>query len=186
MITSRLKIIFILLITCLACTSNKEQKDNNTTDVDSTQQTAAVDNQSPHQEETEEEEMERILKERYLEDIIAFTELTTYDGEYRISTESEGVDATLQLKYNGDQTFDYQWKLAVTSEETTCKGEMKGVLTMDQTQHGFDKIEDCFVHFNFNGYFNDGYVVEIDFEDQTKCASLTGECIFSGTYINKK
>lgn len=137
-------------------------------------------------EETEEEETDRIFRQRHNEDSVAYTELGMYDGTYLIYTESDGVNATLKLHYNGDQTFKYEWSFEVVSEEANCKGIRKGILAMDRTQHGFDRSENCVIHFNFNGYWDNGYVVEIDFEDQTKCPDLIGECTFSGTYINSK
>lgn len=52
---------------------------------------------------------------------------------------------------------------------------------MDRTQHGNDVDGECRIHFNFNGYSSDGYIVEIEFEDQSKCG-VKGACTFSGTY----
>lgn len=139
------------------------------------------------EEETEEEESERVFKQRHIEDSIAYTQLGIYDGNYLIYTESEGIDASLNLLYNGDQTFKYDWRFAVSNEEANCERNMEGTLVMDRTQHGFDRQGECFIHFNFNfnGYGSEGYVVEIDFEDQAKCLNVKGECTFSATYVKK-
>ncbi len=137
-------------------------------------------------QETEAEESERIFKQRHIEDSVAFTQLGTYDGTYSIKTESEGVNATLTLHYNGDQTFNYEWSFDVAGEEASCKAKRKGIVAMDRTQHGLDSDGNCTMHFNFNGLWNDGYVIEIDFEDQAKCSDLIGQCTFSGTYIRAK
>ena len=137
-------------------------------------------------EESEKEESEQIFKQRHIEDSIAYTQLGIYNGNYWIKTESEGVNATLTLNYNGDKTFNYEWQFVVDNEEIKCFGKKKGVLAMDRTQHGVDLSGNCTLHFNFNGFWNDGYIVEIDFEDQAKCPDLKGECTFSGTYIKNK
>lgn len=168
----------ILAMFFLSCASQKEQGNSNPTD------NTVKDSSLLQREETEEEETERLLRERHVEDSTTYAQLGTYDGVYLIYTESAGVDATLQLHYNGNRTFNYEWKLEVSDEGTNCLGHRKGVLTMDQTHHGFDRTEDCVIHFNFNGYWNDGYVVKVDFEDQSLCPDLVGECTFSGTYIN--
>ena len=138
------------------------------------------------QRKSEEEEIERILKQRHFEDSITYTELGIYNGDYLIYTEIEGVNSTLKLLYNGDQTFNYEWNFNVSKDEVICVVKMNGIVTMDRTQHGFDSQGDCFIHFNFNGSWSEGDVVEIDFEDQTKCMSIKGDCIFSGRYIKKR
>ncbi|MDL5048522.1 hypothetical protein QQ054_21140 [Oscillatoria amoena NRMC-F 0135] len=138
------------------------------------------------EEETELEESERIFKQRYLEDSIAFAELDRYDGTYEIQTESEGVNAQLVLQYKNDMTFNYTWSFNVASGEVSCKAHREGVLMMDRTQHGFDRVDDCMMHFNFNGLWDGGMVIEIDFEDQFKCNFIKGnECTFSGAYVKK-
>jgi len=133
------------------------------------------------QEESEEEETERIMKQRYAEDSISYSQLAMYGGNYEIKTESEGVNATLNLQYNGDQSFNYEWSFEVDVEQAKCKAKRKGVLVMDRTQHGIDADGECRIHFNFNGYTSKGYIVEIDFEDQSKCG-VEGGCDFSGAY----
>jgi len=138
------------------------------------------------QEETEEEETDRIFKQRYLDDSIAFAQLDMYNGSYFLNTESEGVNASLKLVYNGNKTFNYEWNYEVLNGEVNCEAHLNGVFVMDRTQHGFDDNNNCVIHFNLNGYWNNGYVVEIDVEDQAKCSFLKGECSFSGHYINSK
>lgn len=133
--------------------------------------------------ETEVDETDRVMRLRYFEDSVAYAQLVTYDGTYQIQTESEGVNATLSLHYNGDRTFTYDWNFVVDNEEIQCNGSRKGLIAMDRTQHGVDVKEACLMHVNFNGNQDGGYVVEIDFEDQSKCDFLTGECAFSGTYL---
>jgi hypothetical protein len=137
-------------------------------------------------EETEKEETERILKQRHQDDSVAFSELAIYNGTYRIQTESDGVNATLKLQYKGNQTFAYDWSFNVSAEEADCNAKRKGILTMDRTQHGFDRKGNCMMHFNFNGLWEKGYVVEIDFEDASQCPDLKGSCTFSGTYVTEK
>lgn len=138
-------------------------------------------------EETELEESERIFKQRHTEDSIAYSELSVYNGTYTIQTESDGVNAKLVLHYNNDKTFNYTWSFEVASEEVNCKANKKGILMMDRTQHGFDRIGECLIHFNFNGSWSEGMVVEIDFEDQKKCNFIKGnDCTYSGTYVNKQ
>lgn len=63
------------------------------------------------------------MKQRHEEDSIAYSQLGMYDGTCEIKTESEGVNATLTLRYNGDQTFNYEWRFEVDVEEAKCDGK---------------------------------------------------------------
>lgn len=169
-------VVYIFILAALfSCFGNKTKRDESA-DPD----TLALN--KPEQK-MDKGESEGILKKRAIEDSIAYVSLHTYDGEYEIHTESEGVNAKLQLSYKNNRTFGYQWTFLVSNEEVNCKGELKGVLTMDRTQHGLDSQGECFVHFNFNGLQNGRYAVEIDFEDETKCKMVSGPCTFSGTYL---
>jgi hypothetical protein len=134
---------------------------------------------------TEEEETEELFKKRHIEDSIAYTELSMYDGTYAIQTESDGVNANLRLKYKKDRTFAYEWQFIVENGDANCAVKRKGVLAMDRTQHGIDREGECLIHFNFNGFWNGRYVVELEFEDQAKCKNLKGDYTFSGTYVKK-
>lgn len=119
---------------------------------------------------------------RFREDSAAFALLDMYDGTYYIVTESEGVSASLSLKYNGDRTFDYEWTFNVSNAETNCQAARKGTFTMDRTRHGMDGEEDCLVHFNFDDELEGYYRISIDFADQAQCSGLDGNCNFFGIY----
>ena len=175
----KLKILFaLLLVSVLISCSDKK---NNTTEESAKTDSVDVSVHSDDYEEPSEDNED--LKKRSAEDSIAYASLGAYNGEYQLHTESDGVDAKLQLMYGNDRTFKYQWSFVVTSEEANCKAELKGTVTMDRTQHGFDSQGECRVHFNFKSLQNGRYAVEINFEDESKCKMVSGPCIFSGTYL---
>lgn len=129
-------------------------------------------------EETEEEESERLLRERAAEDEEAYKYLSTYDGTYTLFTESEGAEGKLELKYNNDRVFDFKLELKALD---ICQGSASGQVVMDRTQHGFFQTDGCMLHFNFMGNWGDsGMVVEI--EQPEACSLMKGECIFTGKY----
>ncbi|NJK97417.1 MAG: hypothetical protein HC905_23135 [Bacteroidales bacterium] len=163
----------------------KSITNNNITDTTQADSISGSKNILANDSLTEDQETELILKQKHIDDSIAYASLKDYDGEYLIQTESEGVDAKLTLMYKNDRTFEYIYTFRVNSEEADCNGETKGIIMMDRTQHGFDRQGECMIHFNFNGYWNGHYVVEIDFEDQAKCTFLKGECNFAGTFLKK-
>jgi hypothetical protein len=119
---------------------------------------------------------------RFREDSIAYALLDMYDGKYYIVAESDGVNASLSLKYNGDRTFDYEWTFNVSNAEANCQAARKGTFTMDRTRHGMDGEEDCLVHFNFDDELEGYYRISIDFADQAQCRGLNGKCNFFGIY----
>jgi len=135
------------------------------------------------QQETEAQETERLTQEKQAEDETAFQALSTYNGDYYIEIgENEGLNAVLTLQYNGDKTFDFVWTFQVQAEETQCNGKLQGKILMDRSQHGFYQENGCFVHFNFNGLYNNKMVVEIPDVEKDNCKSLQGECTFGGIY----
>jgi len=123
---------------------------------------------------------ENVLQNRQAEDDSAYTALRFHSGNYVLYTESEGVDATLQLLYNGDKTFHFVWKFDAPA--AGCSGQVKGMLLMDRTQHGFYHSDGCMIHFEFRGLWDGHYLVDLTV-DESGCALMTGDCIFSGTYM---
>jgi hypothetical protein len=119
---------------------------------------------------------------RFREDSVAYAQLDMYDGTYYIVTESEGVNASISLKYNGDRTFEYEWTFTVSNAEAHCQAARKGTFTMDRTRHGMDGEEECLVHFNFDDELEGYYRISIDFADQSQCRGLDGNCNFFGIY----
>ncbi|MEW5846143.1 MAG: hypothetical protein AB1777_07730 [Bacteroidota bacterium] len=128
--------------------------------------------------ETEQEEAERLLKERAAEEEKVYSELGIYNGVYTIITESEGVTSSLELKYNNDKTFDFKWFLLAGD---FCEAKYEGKILMDQTQHGFFAGDGCTIHFNFMGNWGEGEIIEIDHEGN--CKDMKGDCNFAGKYI---
>jgi len=129
-------------------------------------------------EETEAEELDRIMKARHEEDEKAYNQLGIYSGEYTLSTESEGAVGKLKLIYEGERVFSFELSLEVPD---VCSGIIKDKFVMDRTQHGFYDTDDCLLHFNLNGYNGSkGFIVEI--EQPGSCSHLSEDCIFSGTY----
>jgi hypothetical protein len=131
--------------------------------------------------ETEEEEMDRLGREKEKEEEKVYGELGMYNGTYTIKTESEAVEASLDLKYNGDKTFSFTWFFAAAD---LCEAKYSGLILMDQTQHGFYNDNECTLHFNFMGSWGGSLVVEIDHNEV--CPGMKGECIFSGTYLKSE
>jgi hypothetical protein len=129
--------------------------------------------------ETEAQETQRLLQERHLEDEKSFSELDVYDGNYTLYTESEGVNATLRLKYNGDKTFQFNWEFLVADQ---CSARASGFIQMDRTQHGFYQGKEGFAHVNFMGSGQMGMMVELEWEKRPNGAK--GDCNFSGTYTS--
>jgi len=119
---------------------------------------------------------------RFREDSVAYAQLDMYDGKYYIVTESDGVNASLSLKYKGDRTFEYEWTFNVSNAEANCQAARIGTFTMDRTRHGMDGEEDCLVHFNFDDELEGYYRISIEFADQSQCRGLNGNCNFSGIY----
>lgn len=138
------------------------------------QSPALFDSAKPHADEP------AILQERQAEDDSAYATLRFHSGDYVLYTESEGVNATLQLQYNDDKTFNFLWRFE--APDAGCSGEMKGLLLMDRTQHGFYHADGCMVHFEFRGLWDGQYLVDLTLEENN-CMLMTGNCIFSGTYM---
>ena len=111
--------------------------------------------------------------------------LAAYDGVYELRTESDGVNAKLTLTYKRNSTFEYYWIFRVTGGEVKCQGEQNGSITVAGNRRGFDDRGDCSLRFDFNGLQNGNYVVDMAFEDQEKCKTLSGPCLFSGTYLRR-
>jgi hypothetical protein len=128
--------------------------------------------------ETEQEELDRLQRERLEEDEKVYGELGIYNGTYGIITESEGVYATLEVEYNNDKTFTFTWLFTAAD---TCEAKYSGLFFMDQTQHGFYVDGECTLHFNFMGNWGDGDIIEIEYDG--RCEGLKGECIFIGKYL---
>lgn len=128
--------------------------------------------------ETEAEEESRLLIEKQAEEEKTYNELNLYDGKYSIYSESEGVVATLEVKYNNDKTFNFTWDFYVTD---ICSAKYEGMIQMDRTQHGFFNENGCTLHFNFMGSWPEGEVIEIEIEGD--CDKLLGDCEFNGKYI---
>ncbi len=172
---------FALFAICLisGCSTNRGSDNESNSQEDS----IALQNDSiqvvNRVEETEQEEADRLMRERSLEDEKAFAELGVYDGKYLLSTESEGADGSLELKYNGEKVFTFKLALNVPD---VCKGLVEGEVFMDRTQHGLYQQDNCLLHFNFMGNWADsGYVVEI--EQPEKCGQMEGDCAFGGKYV---
>ena len=172
---------FVLVAICLisGCSTNRESLNENNSQKDS----IALQNDSiqvvNRVEETEQEEADRLMRERSLEDEKAFAELGVYDGKYLLSTENEGANGSLELKYNGEKVFIFKLSLKVPD---VCDGLVEGEVSLDRTQHGLYQHDNCLLHFNFMGYWADsGYVVEIEQPEQ--CGQMEGNCTFTGKYI---
>jgi hypothetical protein len=168
--SSLLAALFVWLMLLAACGGGNSKKAGDSLAVN-------VDSASGPQEETEEEEMERILRERQEEDEKAYAELGMYNGTYQLQTESEGATGTLNLSYSSDRIFNFKLELSVVD---FCKGLIEGEVTMDRTQHGFYNTEGCYLHFNFLGSWGSNLIVEI--EQDGSCTHMEGDCIFGGTY----
>ena len=162
--------LFIILINCSPSGKNTEESKAG----------QAVDTAvaSKPMEETEEEEAERIAKEKFEEDEKAFLELNSYDGQYILNTESEGAEGTLELKYNGERAFHFKLMLKALD---ICDGMIEDEFFMDRTQHGMYHTDGCSLHFNFMGSYADGTIVEIEQDGQ--CDRMKGDCIFTGKYL---
>lgn len=180
---STLTYLFCIILAAGLIAGCKSQTDGKITDTSQADTISGINAVLAEDSLSGELESELITKQKHIDDSIAYASLKDYDGEYLIQTESEGVDAKLTLGYKNDKTFEYKYSFRVNNEEAECNGEIKGIVMMDRTQHGFDRQGECMIHFNFNGYWNGHYVVEIDFEDQAKCSFLKGDCNFSGTFL---
>lgn len=147
-------------------------------DYDTTTQTSNITSRKPG-DETEEQENERLAKERAAEEEQAFRELGSYNGNYKLYTESEGADGKLELNYKGDKIFSFRLNLQVPD---LCQGDVEGEILMDRTQHGLFQQDSCLLHFNFMGNWGDrGFIVEIEQPD--RCNLMKGDCIFTGKYL---
>lgn len=166
----------MILVFLVSCTNTKTKESDHSTVGDSVIE-STTSPLAASKEETEEEETERISKERFEEDQKAFSELGSYDGKYTLLTESDGATGTLELKYSGERLFAFTLSLNVAEQ---CDGIVEAELVMDRTQHGFYQGGSCYLHFNFMGSYADGTIVEIEQPD--KCEEMKGDCIFSGTY----
>jgi hypothetical protein len=180
-----IKIYGFVLFLLISCKNNIMNENNKSSLINtSTKDLKIATDTSKIVIDNELKESEDELKKRQLEDDKIYSELILYNGTYERHTESDGVNSSLILTYNNDKTFNYSWDFEVVNGEAICKANRKGIIKMDRTQHGFDNIGDCFIHFNFNGYWNGNMVIEIEFEDQQKCRFIKGqECTYSGVYI---
>lgn len=170
------RLTFALSLFVLGCTSSSKNQEHEPSSVspDSIRTKDSV-----RDDETEEEESERLLRERAIEDEKAFAELNVYDGKYSLSTESEGAEGSLQLTYEGNKSFSFKLDLTVVD---ICKGSIDGKIFMDRTQHGLFQQDSCLLHFNFMGSWGDsGFIVEIEQPDP--CNLMNGDCIFTGKYL---
>ncbi len=169
-------VILISISLLLGCSSERKTSEQPADSLNNVRDT--ISDSSLH-EETEEQETERVAREKAIEDEKAFRELNTYNGTYTLQTESEGVEGVLELTYAEDRVFTFKLNLQALD---ICKGTVEGEIFMDRTQHGLYQRDNCILHFNFMGNWGDsGFVVEIEQPD--KCTLMEGDCIFSGKYI---
>jgi hypothetical protein len=118
--------------------------------------------------ETEVEEFERRAKE----EAAIYNEMSVYDGEYVLSTESEGADGRLRLRYLGNKIFTFSLKVAVPD---ICEGIVEDTAYVDRTQHAFYRSPQCLINFELQGQ-----TIEITAEEG--CSKMKGACSFSGVY----
>ncbi|MCZ8356093.1 MAG: hypothetical protein O9340_15235 [Cyclobacteriaceae bacterium] len=180
-LTIQSSLLFFLLFVSSCSTEKKTSADNK---VDTLKTETNTDNLNEENSEvTEEELIASELKERANSDSIAYEALHIYSGNYQLETESEGVTATVNLTYLGDKQFTFDWSFNVS--EANCEAKLSGTLQMDRTQHGFITCNSTLIHVNFNGTWNGYDVIEILIEEPQACNTISGDCIFSGTYRKK-
>lgn len=179
-LTIQSSLLFFLLFVSSCSTEKKTSADNK---VDTLKTETNTDNLNEENSEVTEELIASELKERANSDSIAYEALHIYSGNYQLETESEGVTATVNLTYLGDKQFTFDWSFNVS--EANCEAKLSGTLQMDRTQHGFITCNSTLIHVNFNGTWNGYDVIEILIEEPQACNTISGDCIFSGTYRKK-
>jgi hypothetical protein len=152
--------LLFLMASCASKATNEKTIDKEFDSITNTNRSVPLD--------SEQDQLVKIAQEEEA----VYNELTVYNGNYLLYTESEGAEGTLALEYLGNKVFKFSLQIVVPG---VCEGIIQDTAYVDRTQHAFYSSASCMLHFELLGQ-------QVEVISDGGCDNIKGDCSLSGVY----